>query len=515
MSLRKIPLHPFLFSVFPIAFLYAINMEELPVDSIFIPAAIALSLACLLFLILRLFFRDTLKSSVLLSIFLLLFFTFGHVYFTLSNMNKVLPGAWLQICLNCIWILLLVASFFLITRQRADIPRITYFLNILSLALTLIIFFNITAYNIRTRSVLLRHANEGAVDLKAADRETQKILPDIYYLILDGYAGTFALGQIYDYDNSGFIDYLKGQGFYVASESYSNYSLSFLSLASSLNMEYINDIADDLGVESKDRSIFYKMIKESKVAAFLKSKGYMFIHFGSSWRPTTSNNYADVDINYGFLDEFSIVLIRTSWLSPFLSSFMIENNRHRVLNTFEKIPQIAEIDEPTFVFAHIVIPHPPFMFDQDGKKVGSAGSWREDIWRDNRLYINQLIFVNKELRSLIENLLSRTGVPPIIILQADHGPSSTFQSWRLNELDLDENQITEKMNILNAYYLSAYDKNELYESVTPVNSFRMIFNHLFDTGYDLLEDRSYFSDYELPYKFIDVTNALKNILGGF
>ena len=73
----------------------------------------------------------------------------------------------------------------------------------------------------------------------------------------------------------------------------------------------------------------------------------------------------------------------------------------------------------------------------------------------------------------------------------------------------------EKMNILNAYYLSAYDKNELYESVTPVNSFRMIFNHLFDTGYDLLEDRSYFSDYELPYKFIDVTNALKNILEGF
>ena len=72
----------------------------------------------------------------------------------------------------------------------------------------------------------------------------------------------------------------------------------------------------------------------------------------------------------------------------------------------------------------------------------------------------------------------------IIIIQGDHGP------WLQSK--------AKRMQILNAYYLPGHN-DQLYPTITPVNSFRLVFNHYFGATYPLLPDQSYFSTYDDPF----------------
>jgi len=105
--------------------------------------------------------------------------------------------------------------------------------------------------------------------------------------------------------------------------------------------------------------------------------------------------------------------------------------------------------------------------------------WTNSVWQPlgyEEGYVGQLIFINKKVETLVDEILSKSDVPPIVILQGDHGIR-----WGKGR----------GIDILNAYYLPGKDNQLLYESITPVNSFRIIFNLYFGTNYDLLEDEGY------------------------
>ncbi len=69
--------------------------------------------------------------------------------------------------------------------------------------------------------------------------------------------------------------------------------------------------------------------------------------------------------------------------------------------------------------------------------------------------------------------------------------------------------LKKKFSILNAYYLPGEKTNLLYPSISPVNSFRVVFNLFFNEEYDLLPDKSYaFKDDENIYDFFDVTDIV-------
>ena len=154
---------------------------------------------------------------------------------------------------------------------------------------------------------------------------------------------------------------------------------------------------------------------------------------------------------------------------------------------------IPSIEEPTFAFIHFILPHGPFIFDRDGNlTLFKPSIFREQdpALQEHLGYLEQLIFINKKFEAVVDELLSKSDVPPIIILQADHGPHwvPLQGGGELTE----ETIVKERMKILNAYFLPDNGKQLLYESVTPVNSFRIVFNLYFDTDYELLEDESYY-----------------------
>jgi hypothetical protein len=513
---KPLVIHPFLFAVFPILFLFAHNIGQVRFSQTLLPSAIMLGFTFLLLLLSRLILGNYKKAGIVVSIFLVLFFFYGHVFNVTPAWLKGSFGIDRHTYLVLLWYMVFICGAYFIKKTRRDLHNFTNILNVVATFLVVISLINIGAYELKTKPwrSIKRTKN---IKINTIDSRRADTLPDIYYIILDRYASTSTLKEFYDFDNSKFIDYLFNRGFYVA-QSRSNYLKTAHSLASSFNMEYINYLSDKMGEESGNWKPLVEMLQDYKVWRFLKSRGYKFIHFGSWWEATRRNKYADMNFNLFSLPEFSMSLYKTTVLYPFIAKLGISDKRllqwigderlvqyKRVLYKFKKLAEISNIKEPTFVFAHMLTPHAPFVFDRDGNFLTEE----EDRKRSRiQNYVNQLIFVNKKIEILIDKLLSNSQVPPIIILQADEGPYPPGRSTDWEQMSKAE--LRQKMKILNAYYLPNADKDVLYPSITPVNSFRLIFNLYFGTDFELLPDESYVHpDDHHPYKFFNVTDKLR------
>src|SRR3972149_5809289 len=125
---------------------------------------------------------------------------------------------------------------------------------------------------------------------------------------------------------------------------------------------------------------------------------------------------------------------------------------------------------------------------------------------NERNYLNQLDCANKKIKSLVSKILSKSSDSAIIVLQADEGPAPIIHRLASKWQESNTDAIQEKTGVLHAYYLPNIDKNNLYPTITPVNTFRLIFNVYFGADYELLEDKVYvFEDTNHPYKLFDVT----------
>lgn len=517
--MKKLPiLHPFLFAVFPVLSIFSWNIEETSVSEILAPTGIILILVLGLILFLRGALKNREKVGILISLLLVFFFSFGHIWdlvYEISDSSIILHRS-----LLFIWSVLFVYLSYSTLKTKRDLGDLTNFLNIAAIFLIIVPLINIGSYyEFGNRDNWQNIRRRGNIEIKTSDfkrSEKPRSLPDIYYIILDRYPNETTLREVYDFDNGEFLNYLSDTGFYVASKSNSNYLKTAHSLASSLNMEYINYLQEKVGEKSRDWRPVYKMLEDYKVWRFLRLKGYKFIHFGSWWNPTMRNKYADANFNLYSLPEFSACLYQTTLLYHLgLELGSVEEYRksqwRNILYEFDKLAEIPNIKEPTFVFAHILIPHPPYVFDKNGNFL----SYQEANNRTEKAnYLNQLIFTNKKVKSLVNTLLLNSENPPIIILQSDEGPFPA--RYERHERSFNWTQATDaelkmKMGILNAYYLPDIDEKVLYPSITPVNSFRLIFNLYFNTSFELLPDKNYaFEDYNHLYKFFDVTDRIKN-----
>jgi len=508
---RPLVIHPFLFGLFPILFLFAHNIGEVSSSEILLPTAIVLGFTLLLLLLSRLILKDNQKAGIVVSIFLVLVFSYGHVG------DAIGLGRIKERYLLLSWAILFVCGAYFIMKTRRDLHNPTKVLNIVATFLLVISLINIVPYKLKTWLISRDIKSTDNIPADRVDSRKTDTLPDIYYIILDQYGSTGTLKQVYDFDNSEFINYLSNKGFYVASESRSNYATTGQSLAASLNMEYINYLSDKVGKESKARTPLYWMLQDYKVWHFLKPKGYTFIHLGSFWHPTSRNKYADININLPLSLGFSLLLYRTTMFLPIDRTFGITplgsthlRQQQRIPYKLDKLVEISDMKGPVFVFAHFLLPHRPFIFDSNGNFQSEKEAQRRS---DAVNYVDQLIATNNMIKALIDTLLSKSERPPIIILQADEGPLPQ-RYWddmrHFNWKQATEAELREKMGILNAYYLPNVDKSTLYPSISPVNSFRLIFNLYFNTDLELLPDESYvFTDRIHLYDLFNVTDRVQ------
>lgn len=473
-------IHPLLFAIYPVLHLYASNVDRVSFAQTLMPLAVSLGMSILLFLALRLLLGHSGKAGFLTSAALIWFFSYGHVCEAL-NVKRVAIWDWVPDrhgYLVILWGFLFVLAVLVIAKATNDLRSVTACFNILSAlligaSLLTVLFHGITNGGFSPPA----DASENQIHLLSPENP-----PDIYYIILDSYGRADVLRQACDYDNSEFVEHLTAKGFYVAPQSRSNYALTYLSLASSLNIEYINYLSDDLGVNSTDVAVPFSMVVDNRVQRTLREAGYRFIHISSGWGPTDSNRFADINYRAGVDDDFTTILWQTTVLD-LVSPRLAAVKRARTQFAFESMSKVAEFQEPTFVFAHLMVPHFPFVFDRDcHAESPTRGVWGFRDEDDLKAYVDQLICVNRMVERLVDEILANSGSPPIIILQADHGPSAD-------------------MGIFNAFYLPGDGRSHLYASMTPVNTFRLIFDVYFGTELGLLEDRSYSSTDAHPYQF--------------
>jgi len=495
---------PLLSALFPILFLLAQNIEQTAFSRVIVPIIIVLIVSFVLYIVLALILRNMGKAALIVSFFTIVFFSFGHLQ---SILEQIVIGGidvgrdrYILIGLSVIFF----AVSMVIVKTKKDISRVIRFFMIalsalVAMSLIQIAVFVITVYRIP-------QSDNRTVPVMSRGVPDDSLLPDIYYIILDGYANARTLEYVYNFDNSEFLAQLGNRGFFVASKSRSNYAQTHLSLASSLNMKYINDLGERVGATSEDRTETYKLIKDNEVSRFLKLNGYRFVHVSSgSTEMTDKNEFADLDFRSSKFDEFTTTVLEVSALYPFIRQVIEADARKRILYSFEALSKIPSLRGPKFVFAHILIPHPPYVFGPNGEPLENPQIKidGDNYWRFKEHYLNQLLFANKKTLAVVDNILSGSRVPPIIILQGDHGTASTGKGEKGFE-DVSELFIKERMKIFNAYFLPGY-KGIISRSITPVNSFRIIFNYYFGTKFELLPDKIYFSLYSTPYLFRDVT----------
>ncbi|MBN2548628.1 MAG: hypothetical protein JXB15_05705 [Anaerolineales bacterium] len=497
--------HPFLLCLYPILALIAYNIDQVMMREIW--RSLLATLICTggLFGLLYLLTRNPERAGLVASLALILFFSYGHVYRLVEgfHVGETLIGR--ADYLAALWAIIFINLGWFFSRRLRKTAGLTRYLNLVTaLALTLPVFQIGHFYLQNARS--WRDAPQSQPQLNRPSSQDQ--LPDIYYIILDGYGREDVLDEIYAYDNSEFLAVLRQQGFYIADNSHANYAQTTLSLAASLNLEYVNDLAEQMGEEATSRDPLAERIQHSYLRAYLSSLGYQIVNLASAYAPTELRD-ADLFLNPGeLLNSFESLLLSNTAAVLLLDKIIPALYRQRMAINLDALETLPASRTPRFVFAHLTIPHPPFVFGPQGESIPprnfKEGNYYEGTTEEYIAgYRGQLAYLNQRLEQIVAHLLSISSREPVIILQGDHGPGAL-----LNWDDVNKTCLKERMSIFNAYYLPGEGEKHLYPAITPVNSFRIILNTYFNAGLSLLEDRSYFSLWETPYQLIDVSDSV-------
>lgn len=499
---RPLPLHPMLFGAFFVVYLFAQNVDEAELSDGVRPLLLVMGVAAALLAIATLLYRNARKAAIAASTLVILFFSYRYVITPLRrvHLGDFVLGA------HRIWLpifgALAVTGIVMAARASTRLPGLTKGLNFVAAAMVVINVGRIGVYKVRSgepADVTPAFAYPHAPNAAGGER------PDIYYIVFDRYGGRDALKEQFGFDNTPFLNQLRSKGFYVAN-SRANYSGTFWSLASSLNMNYLDSLASN-NESQGDVGPLRQAIRYNAVARFLKEEGHRYIHIGSWWGPTAKSPLADVNVKMRSLSEFSSVLYETTVLDPIGKEVSEKLDfRHREYNRvrfqFDQVQASRDVAGPKFVFAHILAPHEPFIFERDGRFVEKAVFASRT---KTESYLEQLRYVNTRIQQVVEHLLEGSK-DTVIILQSDEGPYEGPSDWRTATRDV----LRRKYPILNAYYLPGVKDPGLYPTITPVNTFRTVFNLYFDAGLPTLPDRSYaWRDLDHRYTFIDVTDQVR------
>lgn len=517
--MKKIPLHPFLISAYAVMALYAINAAEIRPVVMIRPLILCLGLAMGLLVLVRFLTRDW-EAAALISSFLLLFFhSYGHVYEFLRNNLFLGINFGRHSILGTVFIIILAAGLFYLIKKSATLRGLTLVFNVIGIVLLAFPVFNILRYELR--STRLEGSNpevedavfkwQGSILTQSSQdlpKNEEEINPDIYVIILDMYGRQDALLKDLGFDNSNFLEKINDLGFVIAECSRSNYAQTRLSLASFLNMDYLPDVDQNVPIDD----VLERAIKHSLVRKQLSGAGYEMIAFENGFG---FSEIQDADQYYAippgsFFDAqfqpFEAMLVKTTLLrlpidlhpqslSTLLSTITFPYSEHikRVQYTLEVLRSLPGQQGQKFIYAHLMIPHPPYIFNPDGSIRMDDRYYRDALnqpiseeyyqagYKDNLAYTNAVIL------PLLEKIIAESKTPPVIILLSDHGMR-------------DQN----RMENLIAIYDQGRELAQFNPSITPVNIFRLVFNENFGTNYSLLADRSFYSEYPDRYLLTEV-----------
>ncbi len=504
---KPILFHPILFGVFPIISLVASNINQARPELAYRAAIISLAGSILLYALMKLFLKDTARAALSTSLILILFFSYGHIYAELEKNTILGLSLGHHRLLAPLWAILLIAIGWFIIKKGKNTWQLNTLFNAVSIFFLVLPIYQIGLFEYRYQQS--QQAGDAAEAGKAGSPSGSHAsdldsLPDVYYIILDGYSRADVLQDLYGFDNTSFLNELKEIGFVIPDCAQSNYARTALSISSALHMDYLDNFTDVIrkGDPSIDAVVFQDLISHNPVRDIMSRNGYKMVAFetGYFWNEITDADYYIVGndnplekVKRGAeISEFEVMYLRTTYFRIFSeaqSAFFTDltknirtpEEKHYDLVLFEldQLAQVPALPGKKYVYAHIVAPHAPFVISKFGQFISTGAV--------NPGYTDEITFLNQRIIEVVKQILATSTVPPVIVIQGDHG-------W-------DENH---RMQILNAYYLPNGGGKLIYPEITPVNTFRVIFNQYFGEAFPLVEDESYMSKDGAPFTFTTI-----------
>ncbi len=472
--LREWPLFPMLLPVFFVLHGYVVNYNAVPAGDALLLALKYMAIAVLIAALAWLFLRDITKAAIFALLIMALQFFYGSIQDAIALRYRIVfPFIIIFFAALVIWL----------KKRKKPLQKLALYLNILLLISLLI---DTGSLIVKAISADIRKTTQAAFQgLKICDT---CVKPDIYFILPDQYTGNTALKGIFNFDNSAFINELQSRGFHVAAHSSSNYNLTPFSVASTLNMDYIQlkKGAQDYGSVSYS----YNLIRHNHVMDYLISAGYRFYNcsiFDFDKQPANE---------YGAFLPYGVKLITsqtfTARLEKDFHSDILAGKFGKSLqkkyayeymhfndHVMEQTRNIANqaANAPKFVYTHVMMPHYPYYFDSSSNALPleKLAGLRKANPKD---YIGYLQYSNKKILDLIDHIVAHSKRPPVIIVLGDHG---------FRHPDMKTDPRYDFMN-LNAVYIPNRNYAGFTDSMTNVNQFRVLFNTLFKQQLPLLKD---------------------------
>jgi len=489
-------IHPFMFGLFPILLIFVNNLGEISIESLLVPITIIYLVTITLILIFTKIIKNISKSTVLVSFFLLLFFTIGHVQLSLHG-NEIFGLRADSLTVLGIPYLVLFSIGLYAIYKKTDMTKPNQIISVISIA----IIISFVPNAISESSGFSTNQFYETINFETENK------PDVYFILLDGYAGKNSLKENFGFDNSLFLEFLEDSDFYISEKNFSNYSWSNLAMNSFLNMNYL-DSYPNYSVD--DSLLLRELYNHNLVMKTFQNNGYdaFFIDGGAPFREIHVSTKILCHANdNGLLQN----LIDTSMISVISKKFSKDSWNEIRTCAFEELQKIPKQSEnPKFTYAHFNLPHHPYNYDDNGDLVEFDESVKElDERESNHRYINQLKVTNEKIAKIIPKLISSSENTPIIIIASDHGWA--FRHHFEKPIEENEKYLIQRYNNFQAFYPA---KNiEAYDNLTSVNMFRQIFNDNFETDLKLFENKAiYMKKDTITSKYIsqiDVTDIVK------
>ncbi len=493
-------LYPLLLAVYPVLALLANNIAQVRPAVTLRSLALSLLGGLILYLVVIALLKNRPRAAVVTALLLALFFTYGHVYQLVEGRLLLGLRVGRHALLAPIWLGLLALGLGWISRHPAALPGLNSILApvslmLVGLALAQVGWFYIKIWQYNRAVASTPSAAPAALSAAPANR------PDVYYIILDGYTRSDVLAEKYGFDNSDFLRGLQELGFVIPDCAQSNYAYTVLSLSSTFNMNYIETFSSLIqqGDTDRDWVAYQEFIRDNAVRRNFASLGYKLVAFetGYWWGEVTDADYYIIandnplaKYESGFeINSFEVLFLRTTalrvlseastrLLATVGTDIRTPEQKHfdRVNFSLSELAEIPALPGSKFVFAHIIAPHPPFVFTE-------TGEFRDLAWKSEG-YAPEIAYLNTRVLEAVRQILEKSTTPPVIVIQGDHG-------WDAEN----------RMKILNAYYLPGGGAEKVYPQITPVNTFRLIFDQYFGGQYNFIPDISRFSTEEAIYQF--------------
>ncbi len=498
-------LHPYMACAFPILFLKVQNIAWGEPAEIFWPIAIALVLAGVIWMISYWMSRSWQKSALITSGYITWFFSyalFRDLSGCISSSIRNNPFSDEQLMIPYM-VFIIIFPILIVRLSQESVKRWTGLLNMAFLLLIVVDGASIIGHEYRVRA-FVSQALSRPTSMQNPLPSVLSKRPDIYYIILDALGSSQNVKEYAGIDITPYTDWLKQHGFFIADESRCNYTSTLLSLSSSLNMDYLDQMCNPVPVHSKEFEPHMSLIRNSRVMQYLKERGYKAVLISSGVYATNHWPNADVNLGETAVSEFNQLLLDSTVLQAFEQRYGLIGNllRDNRCYFFNHIDQIAAIPGPKFVMVHICLPHPPFLFNADGSPYPLAKTGWTNIW-GRKEYGEQALFALRRTCEALDRLMKcRNSDGLVVIIQGDHGPPERLGNERL----LDQKFIDTKTRIFNAYRLPVPFGQDFSSSLRPVNSFRAVFNSIFGCSIPLLANRAYLGDPSLPFDLQDISS---------